>query len=61
MNDIDALRRIRQTKKITLREMAADLGVTIATLHAWLHKTRKPSPLAADRIKAYLIAAVEGR
>ena len=55
MNDIEALRRIKQNKNLTYKVMAAELGVPIRTLFRWLHKHNEPSRMAKEKISHYIL------
>ena len=54
MNDIEMLRRIKEQRGYTLEEMARAMGVTLRTIFRWLHKENAPSPMAKEKINAYI-------
>lgn len=54
MNDIEMLRRIKERRGYTLDEMARAMGVTLRTIFRWLHKQSDPSPMAKEKINAYI-------
>jgi transcriptional regulator with XRE-family HTH domain len=56
MNDIEMLRRIKERKGYTLDQMARAMGVTLRTIFRWLHKENAPSPMAQEKINAYIHA-----
>jgi transcriptional regulator with XRE-family HTH domain len=64
MNDIEHLRRIKKSRRLSYDKMAAEMGVVPRTLYRWLKKENAPSPMAQSLIGEYIernIAAVEGR
>ena len=54
MNDIEMLRRIKTRKGYTYDEMSRAMGVTLVTVFRWLHKKSNPSPMAQEKINAYI-------
>ena len=54
MNDIEMLRRIKTRKGYTYEEMADAMGVSLWTVFRWLRKIRKPSPMAKEKINAFI-------
>ena len=54
MNDIEMLRRIKTRKGYTYEEMADAMGVSLWTVFRWLRKIRNPSPMAQEKINAYI-------
>ena len=48
------LRYIRKTKQLTLREVAKETGVSIASYSAYEEGKRRPRPEAAKRIAEFL-------
>lgn len=53
-NIIDELMRIRTEKKITLENLAHELGVTMGTLWRWTKGKFKPSPMAIIIIESWI-------
>ena len=54
MNDIEMLRRIKTSKGYSYDAMARAMGVTLVTVFRWLHKKSNPSPMAQEKINAYI-------
>ena len=48
------LRRIKTRKGYTYEEMADAMGVSLWTVFRWLHKKSNPSPMAKEKINAYI-------
>ena len=51
---IRRLKKVKARDKLTFRELAEDLGVSLDTLFRWFRDENNPSNLARDRIKEYL-------
>lgn len=59
MNDIERLKRLRDKRNLSYREIAAALGVSLWTVFRWLNDRHSPSPMAASRISDYLTIAAD--
>jgi len=49
------IREIRNRLDLTQEKFAAKLGVTLPTINRWENGRTRPSPLAAEKIKALLL------
>lgn len=52
--ELDTLRRLAKGR--STEDVAREIGVSWHSLYYWLKGTRRPSRMAAGRIRAYLVA-----
>jgi len=54
MDEVKLLMRIKRERRWTYKRLAAELGLHEQTLKNWFLNIYKPSPLARQRIQAFL-------